>query len=195
MGVNVAVAAILLAVATGYVWYRYQSGRIHRIDLPTLSRESAGANRVFTVLVVGSDSRAGLTSPADQSSFGSPSSQPSAHSDSMMLLEVEPATRRLQLMSLPRDMAVLVPGRGIERLEAVYQSGPNLLVRTIESDFGVPINHYVQLDFTALERITDAVGGVHLYFPTPARDLESDLAVPRAGCVDLTGAQALAFVR
>ena len=84
---------------------------------------------------------------------------------------------------------------GSTRINSAFNTGPNLLVQTIQNDLGIPINHYVEVNFDTFRQVTDAIGGVHFWFPTPARDAFSGLSVPRAGCIDLTGDQALGFVR
>ncbi len=84
---------------------------------------------------------------------------------------------------------------GTTRINAAFDSGPDLLVSTVERDLGIEVNHFMVVNFYSFTEISDAIGGVYQYFPTPARDLYSDLSVPRAGCVLLKGSQALAFVR
>ena len=84
---------------------------------------------------------------------------------------------------------------GTTRINAAFNSGPDLLVTTIEQDLGIDLNHFMVVNFYSFTQISDAIGGVYQYFPTPARDLYSDLSVPKAGCVLLKGSQALAFVR
>ena len=88
-----------------------------------------------------------------------------------------------------------IPGQGANRINSAFDNGPNLLIQTIEQDLGIPINHYAEVNFDTFRDITNAVGGVKLYFPTPAKDTYSDLNVPAPGCYSLSGDQALAFVR
>ncbi len=72
---------------------------------------------------------------------------------------------------------------------------PSDLVDTIEQYLGVPIHHYIQVDFAGFQNLVDVVGGVSVYFPAPARDSRSGLDVDTAGCVTLDGHQALAYAR
>ncbi len=88
-----------------------------------------------------------------------------------------------------------VAGMGTTRINATFDSGPNLLISTIEKDLGIDINHFMVVNFYSFTQLSDSLGGVYQYFPAPARDLYSDLSVPHAGCVLLKGQQALAFVR
>ena len=112
-----------------------------------------------------------------------------------MLARVVPKTRTMTLLSIPRDLWVQIAGMGQSRINSAFNNGPNLLISTIQKDLGIPINHFVEINFDTFQAITDAVGGVKVWFPTPAKDAFSLLSVPKAGCVNLTGLQALAFAR
>jgi LCP family protein required for cell wall assembly len=145
--------------------------------------------------VVGSDSRAGLSGP-DALLLGGPAGQtPGQRSDTIILVRVVPKTRQLMLLSIPRDLWGPISGQASNRINSAFDTGPNLLIQTIESDLNVPINHYVEVNFNSFKDISNAVGGVNFYFPTPVRDLYSDLSIPAAGCYSLRGDQALEFVR
>jgi LCP family protein required for cell wall assembly len=78
--------------------------------------------------------------------------------------------------------------------EAFDRENPTRLVQTIQENFGVPIDHYVEVDFCAFKSLVDAVGGVRVPFEFPARDRQTGLDVP-AGCVLLDGTDALRYVR
>jgi LCP family protein required for cell wall assembly len=68
-------------------------------------------------------------------------------------------------------------------------------VRAVQEDLGIPVDHYVEVNFDSFRQIVNSVNGVKQYFPTPSRDVYSNLVIPAAGCYNLTGDQALAFVR
>jgi LCP family protein required for cell wall assembly len=68
-------------------------------------------------------------------------------------------------------------------------------VATIKDALDLPVHHYVEIDFQGFRDLVDAIGGVPVYFPTPARDRNSGLSVPEAGCVTLDPVQALAYAR
>ena len=70
-----------------------------------------------------------------------------------------------------------------------------MLTATIEDNFGITINHYVEVNFAGFKQIVDAMGGIPLYFDTPMYDNNSGLNVTKAGCVTMNGTQALAFAR
>src|SRR5690606_7836556 len=74
-------------------------------------------------------------------------------------------------------------------------SGAGTLIESIQDYLDIPINHFVAVDFAGFQRVVEAIGGVEVYFPYPARDLRSGLDVPEAGCVMLDPSQALAFSR
>jgi len=100
------------------------------------------------------------------------------------------------LVSFPRDLWVNIPGHGDSKINAAFAyGGPQLAVKTIEQDFGVPISHYLEVDFAGFRDIVNAIGSVPIYFPTPARDKYSGLAVATKGCHNLNGDAALAYVR
>jgi LCP family protein required for cell wall assembly len=193
VGVNLFVAACLVGTVSVYAYVRYRVGQINTVNVAGLrGNGSTPATQPFTMLVVGSDSRA-LTG-ANNAEFGTEAETPGQRSDTVMLVRVMPAAHQLSILSIPRDLYVPIAGMGTQRINAAFDSGANLLVSTITADLGIPIDHYVEVNFDTFRQITDAVGGVKFWFPTPARDQYSLLGVP-AGCVNLTGNQALAFVR
>jgi LCP family protein required for cell wall assembly len=112
-----------------------------------------------------------------------------------MLVKVDPATGSAQLLSLPRDLLVEIPGHGTNRINAAYSfGGAPLMVRTVKEVTGLPIHHYVEVDFVGFRSIVDEMGGVTINFPYEARDLNSGLFVG-TGPQRLNGEQALAFAR
>jgi LCP family protein required for cell wall assembly len=144
-------------------------------------------------LLIGSDSRAG-ESLADVSHFGAP--DVAGGSDVMMVLHVEPASKTGVLVSFPRDLVVNIPGHGTNLLNATYTiGGPNLVLQTIKQDFNIPINHYIEIGFKGFRDIVNAIGHIHVWFPTPAHDPYTGLEALKAGCLSLNGDQALAYAR
>ena len=81
------------------------------------------------------------------------------------------------------------------RINSSYNSGANQLVKTITANFGIPINHVVQVDFSGFQDAVNALGGIYLDFPYPAKDSYSGLNITTPGCQLLNGAQALAVAR
>jgi LCP family protein required for cell wall assembly len=140
-------------------------------------------------LIVGSDSRENL--PDDlEGSFGDFAG---ARADVIILAQV--ANGRRQLLSIPRDLKVDIPGQGTNKINAAYAfGGPNLLVDTVADATGIRANHYLEVEFGGFAGIVDALGGIELDFPYPARDLKSGLEVD-AGTQTVDGATALAYAR
>jgi LCP family protein required for cell wall assembly len=142
----------------------------------------------LTFLVVGSDSREGLESLKN---FGDAGGE---RSDVIMLVRLD-TDGSAQMLSIPRDLWVPIPGNGSNKINAAYSfGGPQLLVQTLKENLGVEINHYVEIDFVGFMDMIDELGGVEIFFPYPARDLSSGLDV-EAGMQDLDGDMALAYAR
>ncbi|MFC3351661.1 LCP family protein [Streptomyces echinoruber] len=198
--ITVAGALVVTAVGT-YFW---ADSKLHRdVDLSTvIDRPATGEGTNY--LIVGSDSRAGLSD--EQKKKLHTGSAEGKRTDSMMILHV--GDNGDTLISLPRDSDVVIPtykgsasgkvyqGRGRHtKLNAAYaEDGPTLLVRTIEYNTGLHIDHYVEIGFAGFANIVDAVGGVEITIDKPFKDKYSG-ADFKAGKQKLNGEQALAFVR
>lgn len=117
-------------------------------------------------------------------------------SDTIMVMRVDPSTRQGAVLSFPRDLWVEISGGRTGRINGAYvKDDPQRLIDTIYENFGVPIDHFIQVDFCAFKTIVDAVGGVSVPFDFPARDRYSGLNVPTKGCFTFNGDHALAYVR
>jgi LCP family protein required for cell wall assembly len=113
-----------------------------------------------------------------------------------MVLRFDPTTNSGALLSLPRDLFLPIAGTGKQnRINSAYAENPETLVRTIQESLGIPIHHYVEIDFNGFKRMVDAVGGVSVWFDYPSRDKHTGLFVEQTGCVQLDGVQALQFAR
>lgn len=139
---------------------------------------------------------AGAADPA-RNSLGS-------RSDTIMILRVDPTLRQAAILSFPRDLWVTIPGRGKGRINTAYvKDDYSLLAQTLYKNFGVKVDHYLQIDFCAFKRIVDAVGGISLpfdfeAFKTPAvaiRDPNVGINITRPGCHLMHGDEALAYAR
>jgi LCP family protein required for cell wall assembly len=159
-----AIGLVLALLVGGAVWFlteRY-AGNIDRIDdvfadLDDNQRpESAtGANPAgespVTFLLVGSDSREKTPKGQD----------PGARSDAIMIARFSGDRQHAQLISIPRDSWVDIPGHGKNKINASYAlGGPSLLIQTVEQLTDVRIDHYVAIDFDGIARVTDDLGGV-----------------------------------
>ncbi|MGW3657790.1 LCP family protein [Streptomyces sp. NPDC005151] len=193
---------VVLAVSIGtYFWADSKLKR--EVDLSqVIERPHAGDGTNY--LIVGSDSRAGMTAE-DKKRLHTGSAE-GKRTDSMMILH--DGSNGPTLVSLPRDSNVeipsykgsdsgkLYPARGrFTKLNAAYaEDGPELLVRTVEFNTGLHIDHYVEIGFGGFAKIVDAIGGVELDIPKAFKDKYSG-ADFQAGKQTLDGQQALAFVR
>jgi LCP family protein required for cell wall assembly len=191
LALGVVVAVVLVTIVGVDVFVAQKLASVPKVHLQLASAPSGGAN----YLLVGSDTRAFVSNPADRAAFGSQSANDGQRSDTIMILHTEPNAGRSLLVSVPRDLWVNVPGQGMAKINAAFDRGPQTLVNTIQADLGVSINHYVEVNFDTFRHIVDAIGSVPVYFPAPARDSFSDLNIPFPGCYHLNGPQALSFVR
>jgi LCP family protein required for cell wall assembly len=170
---------------------------IPRVKLKTAQDTNPGGPANF--LLIGSDSRAFVQTPDQAQAFGSQATNGGQHSDTLMVIHVDPAQQTGYLVSFPRDLEVDIPGMGKQKINAAYDVSPQKVIDTLAQDFNVPIQHYFEVDFQSFQGIVDAMGGVQIYIPAPARDAESGFNfVPfnfHPGCFLLNGAQALAYAR
>jgi polyisoprenyl-teichoic acid--peptidoglycan teichoic acid transferase len=190
VGCSLFLVFLVVAATAGYGYVHYRFGQIPSVKVPGLHESASG--RPFNMLVVGSDSRESLDD-ADGSRYGDVGGQ---RNDTTLVVRVEPARKRVSMLSIPRDLVVPIAGTGGEnRINAAFQGGPGQLVKTIEQNLGVPIHHYVLIDFDGFRAIVDALGGIDVRFPYPSRDVKSGLDIREAGCRHLNGGRALALAR
>jgi LCP family protein required for cell wall assembly len=118
-------------------------------------------------------------------------------SDTIMVFRVDPSASRVAVLSFPRDLYVTIAGSGNRaRINSAYERNePQRLADTIYENFGIGVDHFIQVDFCAFKTLVDAVGGVAVPFDYPARDPNTGLNVPTAGCFNFSGEHALAYVR
>jgi len=126
-----------------------------------------GTERI-TILLLGLDQR------DEERQVGIPT-----RTDTMSLLTIDPVTKASALISLPRDLWVTIPGYGEQRINEAYPlgelrrvdgGGPGLAARTIESNFGLHVNHYAIVNFGGFEDLINLVGGVIVDVPRPLAD-------------------------
>lgn len=118
-------------------------------------------------------------------------------SDTIMVFRVDPAAKRVAVLSFPRDLYVKIADTGNRaRINSAYRrDDPQRLIDTIYDNFGIGIDHFIQVDFCTFKTLVDAVGGVSVPFEFPARDPNTGLNVPTTGCFTFDGDHALAYVR
>lgn len=148
-------------------------------------------------LLIGNDSALGID-PNDPIHIGREyDSRGSFNADTISILRVDPASNQAWMLSIPRDLLTdHIPGAGRSRINsALLIGGPETLVETVSSHFGIEVNHYVEIDFLGFRRLVDALNGVPVWFDRPARDRNTGLNVVEPGCHVLDGAAALSYVR
>lgn len=146
------------------------------------------ATEPFTVLLMGVDRR-----PKEKYS----------RTDTMLLARVDPKTKKVTMVSIPRDTKVEVPGYGTEKINsAYYHGGPALAVETVEGFLDVPINHYMAVNFDGFKSVVDAMGGIYIDVDVEIDDWKAASGTPnhRAKHIDagyqlLDGEHALTYVR
>ena len=199
-----ALGVVLALIATGiYSWF-WASGKITHVGALT-SYSSRPAQGVGTNwLLAGSDSRDKLT-PAQEDQFhtGSASAISGSRTDTIMILHY--GSTGPDLISIPRDSFVTIPAytdsKGVahsasqNKINASYDlGGPQLLVQTVEENFGIRIDHYLEIGFLGIVNMVNESGGVHLCLTSAIHDSYSGANLS-AGCQNLNGTQALAYVR
>ena len=158
----VAVTTAGLVAANRYV--DREVAKIPRVDVAMKPASSTAQN----FLIVGSDSRAFVgDNKADEQAFGTSEDTGPPKSDTMMVLHADGA--QSYAVSFPRDLQVDVPGIGKTKINAAFNAGPQKLVDTFESNFGIDINHYLQVDFQSFQTLVDAIGGISVWVPYPAQ--------------------------
>jgi LCP family protein required for cell wall assembly len=190
-----------LGIGGLYFYAQYRYDQIKKIHSRHLVTQSADPLKPFNVLLVGSDSRAFVGNNSTLSNeIGNEANAGGQRSDVTMVARFNPAAKTVTVLSIPRDLWVDIPGNdsgvsGMNRINAAYDSGPDLLIRTIEKDLGIQINHYIAVDFPGFSDMVNALGGITMDFPTAVRDAYTGLDVTQTGCQTLNGTVALQLVR
>lgn len=127
---------------------------------------------------------------------------------SMIVVTIDPGTKTVGMLSIPRDFWVRIPGYGYGKIDTAYELGGIALARrTVEEDFGIPINYYAWVGLVGFEKVVDEMGGINIDVVHPVTDNQypddltgndpyaySRLYIP-AGPQHLDGATALQYVR
>jgi len=188
----IALGVVLVLVVVGVAAdYFYLGSLLNRQHVGHLQSSGSSVN----ILLIGSTTRCGLK--VQNQAYGTcAQGVTGVNSDIDMIVHLDPATHAVSLLSIPRD--TFVPNaraEGANKIDAALYEGPTQLVAAAEEDFGIPINHYVELNFDTFASVVNALGGVRMYFPMPVFDAYSGLYVPHPGCIMLDGYRALQVVR
>lgn len=195
------VAAVLIIALLGAGLYTFVGGvynKLNYVEVASVSDLPMKEDGVVNVLLIGNDSR-------ENSDDG--------RSDAMILLSVSSRTKTIYMTSLLRDIYVEIPGHDNNRLNAAYSfGGAELLMETVEKNFDIPVNRYVQVNFEAFVGLVDSVGGIDLELTEKEIEyvngylVEYNILTDRpqgtdnmdtsvSGMVHLNGPQALAYCR
>lgn len=182
---------VLVVVVCSLIFALWADTRLTRVD--ALPDEQVANTSGTNWLLVGSDSRQGL-SEEDQQALGTGGDVGEGRTDTIMLLHI-PRSGQAQLVSIPRDSYVEVPGFGMDKINAAFAyGGPKLLTQTVEGNTGLHIDHYAEIGMGGLANVVDSVGGVDICVPEPINDPLAGIDL-QEGCQKLEGSDALGYVR
>ncbi|GAY15888.1 hypothetical protein MSZK_26140 [Mycobacterium sp. shizuoka-1] len=157
-------------------------------------RPAAGAGTTW--LLVGSDSRAGLT-PEQQAELTTGGDLGNGRTDTILVVHIPAlgSSAPTTMVSIPRDSYVDIPGYGKDKINAAFaEGGAPLLAQTVEQATGLRLDHYAEVGFDGFAVVVDALGGIQVCPTDPIDDPLAGIALP-AGCQTLDGRQALGYVR
>jgi LCP family protein required for cell wall assembly len=164
----------------------------------TTTIDVSGPVTAQNYLLVGSDSRACIDPSSPYAgAFLTEGNDIGDRSDTIMLLRVDPNQSQAAILSFPRDLWVRIGSTNRKnRINSAFnKDDPSQLVATIEQNFDIPVDHYIEVDFCAFKYLVDALGGVKIPFAYPTRDRHTGLNIPAPGCYTLNGDEALAYAR
>jgi LCP family protein required for cell wall assembly len=187
------VLLLLLAWVGFMVWVPFAAwNTVTKVDNSPAGQRPVNT-RGFNYLLVGSDSREGLS--AEQQQKLSTGSDAGKRTDSIMLVHVSESGGKPAIISIPRDSYVPIPGRGSNKINAAFSfGGAKLLTQTVEQVTGVHVDGYVEIGFGGFASIVDSLGGVDICVATDMVDPLAGINL-KAGCQALDGPNALGYVR
>jgi LCP family protein required for cell wall assembly len=191
MASGVLSALVLLVAGSAWGLTSYINGHLGRVNAGTSGTPSSGP---LNIVVAGLDERAGLTQH-QQALLHVGANQGETDTDTLMLVHVPASHRYVQVVSLPRDSWVNIPGHGMNKINAALGlGGPQLMVQTIEQATGLTVNDYIEVNFLGFVKVIDALGGVNICLPYAVDDPYSGLHMS-AGPHHVDGITALEFAR
>ena len=171
-------------VGGSYLYANWRFDKITKIkvagEVPPISGQP------FNILLIGSDSRAGLTGLLARQTGATSDLVDGQRSDSVKIVHVDPGAGTINMISIPRDTVVTLLANQtlygkFNRINVNFGNGPSLLAQTITANFGIRINQTVVVSFAGLINAADAVGGVYLDFRYPSWDPYSGLRILHPG--------------
>lgn len=193
---TILITLVIVALGAGVlVWYYLDTERALQEPVEPVT-PVADSDAPFNALLVGSDSRAGLT-PEEHESLGADPVE-GERADTLILAHVDPADNRVTLVQFPRDLYVPIAGAGSDKINEALERGDATLVRTVEALTGLDVNHYVKVNIAGFRQLVDAIGGVSVCITEaipfdPQTGIE--IGADELGMVEFDGDRALRFVR
>lgn len=190
---------LVLALVAWLLYLGSQLGDINRfdIDLDRPDRPARVAGAAVNILLLGVDDSDYLddVGPQLDELVDGEWESGAFRSDTMMVLHVNASGTQAQLVSVPRDSWVHIPGHGDNKINAALSlGGPELAARTVEDTFGIHLDHVMLIDFQGLRELTGALGGVDVHVPETVVDTKNDKTWTR-GTHHVQGDEALLYVR
>ncbi len=174
-------------------------------NLATAAQASLGPAETFPVadplaqnfLITGADNNSCVDPNSPYAAAFGDRSSAGERSDTIMIMRVDPATKQAAVLSFPRDLWLKIAGHdGQNRINSAYvKNDPSTLISTLFQNFGIGVDHFIQVDFCAFKTLVDALQGVPVPFAVAARDTHTGLYIAQPGCVTMSGDEALAYVR
>ncbi len=206
----IALFSVSIVLISSIIWggFGAATSQIKRVDVfkDRTERPKVVARTAVTYLIVGSDTREGLTKAEIKAlKVGSTKVAAGKRSDTMLLVHVSKSRDHATIVSIPRDTFVRVPewtdSKGkvhppsYSKINATFGRGDApLLVQTLESMTNLRIDHYIEVSFLGFKEMVDALGGVEICTKRKINDPKSHLVLP-AGTHRLDGITALKYVR
>lgn len=180
-------------IVGGAAWF---DTKLHREQALADYSGRPGAGRGTNWLIVGSDSRLGLTAEQQQD-LATGGDVGNSRTDTILLVHMPELRSNTPptVVSIPRDSYVPIPEHGKDKINAAFaMGGAPLLTQTVERGTGLRLDHYVEIGFSGFADVVDALGGVTACPTAPVDDPLAGLELP-AGCQKLGGRAALGYVR
>ena len=195
MALSLLIGSLLAGVGIlgGAVWF---DTTLHRKPVLTDYPDRPGPGRGTNWLLVGSDSRQGLTAE-EQQDLATGGDIGSGRTDTILLIHVPEFGSSIPttMVSIPRDSYVPIPGHGKDKINSAFpMGGASLLTQTVEQATGLRLDHYAEIGFSGFAVLVNALGGVTVCPTTPINDPLAGIDLP-AGCQKLDGRNALGYVR
>ena len=181
-----------LGAWAAYLWFTLEDD---------IQQERPGITEVkeeqpFNVLLVGSDSREGLTE-TEQAKLGA-EEVGGERADTLIIAHVDPASEHVIMVQFPRDLWVKTPSGSHMKINETLDVGPDFLIETVEKATGLSLNNYAKINIAGFRDVVDAIDGVEVCVPDPIPfDPQTGIEITedQTGMVEFDGDMAIRFVR